>query len=344
MATRRQTTKVEVPIPNGSTSPTSATNMKLDTPPPSNSPFLPTAVEALLLAIYPATLLLGSIFSSVHPATRHANYIAHYQAYEPSSAPSYFAKKSNLFNVYFVKIGWFWITLAFFLLVSSHSSLGPPLRPVVTKRRVQAVLRYTCVTLVWITITQWFFGPPIIDRSFRWTGGKCQMIYSDNLAAQAEKADMSEAELAFTHAACKTLGGQWKGGHDISGHVFLLILGSAMLWLEVLPAVLKMEGLREARRILTSDGLVRSAAIETGEKGGIANMDVEGPKETGIGVKASLFVAGLCWWMLLMTAAYFHTWFEKFTGLLVAFAAIYTVYFLPRALPPWRKVVGMPGV
>ena len=50
------------------------------------------------------------------------------------------------------------------------------------------------------------------------------------------------------------------------------------------------------------------------------------------------------WWMLLMTAAYFHTWFEKFTGLLVALGALWVVYFLPRGLPAMRAAVGMPGV
>ena len=151
---------------------------------------------------------------------------------------------------------------------------------------------------------------------------------------------MSGAEKAFTHAACKSIGGQWAGGHDISGHVFLLILSSATLWLEFLPAVLRMDGLREARRIRTTDGLVRSASIETRERPG--NMYV--PEELGYGVRGALFVAGMSWWMLLMTAAYFHTWFEKFTGLAVAFTAVYSVYFLPRAVPAWRQVVGMPGV
>ncbi|KAK0312847.1 hypothetical protein LTR01_002509 [Friedmanniomyces endolithicus] len=339
MTTRRHTTKVEIPIPssaNGSASPSN----KLDLPPPNNSPFLPTVLESLLIAIYPTTLLLGSVFSTLHPATRAATYNPISQSYDPADAPSYFAKKSNLFNVYFVKIGWIWITLAFFLFVFTHSSLGPPLRPALTKRRLQAVLRYACITAVWIAVTQWFFGPPIIDRGFRWTGGKCELIYDDSFAARAEKADMSDVEKAITHAACKTIGGQWKGGHDISGHVFLLILGSATLWLELLPAMLRMEGLREARRILTSDGLVRSAAFETDDNAG-GNMKV--PEETHIGVKVSLVVAGMSWWMLLMTAAYFHTWFEKFTGLLVAFSAIYAVYFLPRALPPWRQVVAQPA-
>ncbi|KAK4507562.1 hypothetical protein PRZ48_001297 [Zasmidium cellare] len=341
MATKR-TTRVEIPIPstsNGTPNPTKA-DMKLDSPPPKGSPFLPTALEAFLLSIYPATLVLGSLFSTLHPASRHATYLPVSQSYDPRNAPSYFAKKSNVFNVYFVKIGWVWITGAFFLLAFSHSSLGPPLRLQLTRRRVQAFLRYACVTATWFFVTQWFFGPAIIDRSFRWTGGKCAAVAADTTEDLADKVEAGQVKEVFTHAACKAIGGQWSGGHDISGHVFLLILGSAMLWLELLPAVLRMEGLREARRILTADGLVRKATYEAEDKSTEGNAS----KDMGVGIKAALAVAGLSWWMLLMTAAYFHTWFEKLTGLLVAFTAIYAVYFLPRAVPAIRQALGMPGV
>lgn len=285
-------------------------------------------------------MLLGSIFSILHPASRNAPYLSHSQSYAPDQAPSYFAKKSNVFNVYFVKIGWFWITLAFFFLIFTHPSLGPSLWPSLTRRRIQATVRYLCITSVWIAVTQWFFGPPIIDRSFKWTGGQCEVIYGDSAYDKIKRAEMGDAEEVLTHAACKMIGGQWKGGHDISGHVFLLILGSAMLWLELLPAVLRMEGLREARRIMTTGGIVRSASFEAQKE----DTDVGESKELGIGIKVALFVAGLSWWMLLMTAAYFHTWFEKFTGFAVAFGTIYTIYFLPRAVPPIRQVIGMPGV
>lgn len=337
MATRR-TTKVEVPISSSPT--TNGTTSKPSNQDPalvSNSPFLPTVLESVLLAIYPTTLVLGSLFSTLHPDTRFATYLPDSQSYDPRNAPSYFAKKSNVFNVWFVKIGWFWTTLAFFLLIFSHSSLGPPLTLKFTKRRAQAALRYASITLIWVFVTQWFFGPAIVDRSFRWTGGQCEMIQGETHEDRLEKAEMSDFREVFTHAACKATGGTWRGGHDISGHVFLLILSSAMLWLELLPAVLRMEGLREARRIRTQDGLNRSAALESDDR-------AQGARDMGVGIQVSLAVAVLSWWMLLMTAAYFHTWFEKLTGLLAAFGAIYLVYFLPRAIPTLRQVLGMPGV
>ncbi|KAF2860756.1 hypothetical protein K470DRAFT_257542 [Piedraia hortae CBS 480.64] len=353
MATRR--TKVEVPIDRLSNSERSSSMGQsatiqgaslLNYPPPFNSPWLPTPLEAALLSIYPLTLLLGSIFSMIHPSTRSATYLHVSQSYDPSAPPSYFAKKSNIFNVYFVKVGWFWTTLAFVLLLALNSRMGPSLSPVITRRRRQALLRYTCITLVWTFVTQWCFGPPIVDRSFRWTGGRCFDALEEGDDAGGVKGLVKEGkfETAFTHAACKALGGQWRGGHDISGHVFMLILGSAMLWMELLPLVLKADGLREARRV-RKQGLVRSATTDLhsdrntadGDKGRDASQD-------RAGLKPPLIVAGLSWWMLLMTAAYFHTWFEKVTGLLVAFVALYAVYFLPRGVGAWRDVVGLPGI
>ncbi|WPG98462.1 Hypothetical protein R9X50_00125300 [Acrodontium crateriforme] len=344
MTARRTRTTFEVPIssPNNTSSPkpatSSAPSATLDTP--TSSPFLPTRIEAALLGLYPVTLFLGSLFSTLHPSTRGAVYSATSQSYDPSQAPSYFAKKSNVFNIYFVKIGWFWITLSFVMILLSHPALGQPFRPTLTKRRLQAALRWASVTAVWIFVTQWFFGPAIIDRSFRWTGGQCE-IFNDpavknTLGAEMEKDAMNDVREVFTHAACKAVGGQWAGGHDISGHVFLLILGSATLWLEVLPSFLRKSGLREARRILTQDGLVQTPGIENTES------EVPSDSNIGIGAKLALVIAALSWWMLLMTAAYFHTWFEKFTGFIVAITTVYAVYFLPRAVPALRNVLGMP--
>ncbi|MCJ1432163.1 hypothetical protein MMC27_001519 [Xylographa pallens] len=307
-------------------------------PAPTRSPLLPTPLEALLLAIYPSTLLLGSLFSLLNPLSRAAPYSAVLQSHPPAFAPSYFARKRNLFNVFFVKIGWFWTTLAFLVFLLLHPSTGPPRSAVLTPRRAQAFVRYTIVTMWWVLVTQWFFGPGLVDRSFLWTGGQCELVRTEE-----GRDGMSETRQFVTGAACKLAGGSWKGGHDISGHVFLLVLGSAFLWLEILPVVMRHAGLREQRLILHEDGNVKSAEAEVQmarEKED--REDAEAEAEAGVSVP--VIVAGLSWWMLLMTAAYFHTWFEKFTGLVVAFAGLFTVYFLPRAVPAMRSVVGMPGV
>lgn len=201
------------------------------------------------------------------------------------------------------------------------------------------MLRWAGATVVWALVTQWCFGPPLIDRSFRWTGGVCEILDDENRVAE-----MGRGEEVLTHAACRLIGGQWKGGHDISGHVFLLIMGSALLWMEVLPVVLGARGLREERRVGMGDGRVVTAAAERRMSVGAREEVKEDEVVTGLGTKFAIGVVALSWWMLLMTAAFFHTWFEKFTGLVVALLGIWLVYFLPRGVPAVRAVVGMPGL
>jgi Flp pilus assembly protein TadB len=55
-------------------------------------------------------------------------------------------------------------------------------------------------------------------------------------------------------------------------------------------------------------------------------------------------VVTLGWWMLFMTAIWFHTWLEKWSGLTIALSTIYVMYILPRRLAPWRDIIGLPGV
>ncbi|MCJ1274423.1 hypothetical protein MMC21_002219 [Puttea exsequens] len=319
---------------NGTTpksSVTSASTASPPEPPSANSQIalLPTSLETLLLAIYPATLLLGSIFSIIDPTARNAPYNPVTQSHPPEVAPSYFAQKKNLFNVFFVKIAWFWVTLAFSLFLVLHPSTGPSRGLVLTPKRLRGFVRWGIITTWWALVTQWFFGPALIDRGFRITGGACELASTFEGTGGARE--------FVTGQACKSVGGLWKGGHDISGHVFILVLGSTFLGLEILPALVGARGLREERRITTRDGSVVMAERDISADDG-QDADVKG------GISAPLVVTGLSWWMLLMTATYFHTWFEKLTGLLVALAGIFVVYFLPRALPAMRDVIGMPGL
>jgi hypothetical protein len=266
-------------------------------------PFLPTSLETILLSIYPATLVAGSLFALLDPSTRSAPYNATTQSHFADTAPSYFAKKSNIFNVFFVKQGWAWITISYFFFLFTHPSTGPPGSLVLTPKRIRGALRWTLVTVWWIFVTQWFFGPAIIDRSFLLTGGQCELVEQ----AEAGNVDMDPTRQFVTGVACKAVGGKWRGGHDISGHVFLLVLGSMFLLEEVVHVILRSSAAKEERTIIMDDGAVKSADVEAPSSRDAA---AEGSVWT-LGVKIILGVVGLSLYMLLMTAAYFHTWFEK---------------------------------
>ncbi|PGH17364.1 hypothetical protein AJ79_01248 [Helicocarpus griseus UAMH5409] len=279
----------------------------------------------LSLALYPLTLLLGSFYSLISPTARPPT--------DPSSSSStvaptssttpvnYFARKGNIFNVYFVKVGWAWTTLAFIsLLISQPAFNNSTLSPNARLRRVgQALLRYVFVTVTWWLTTQWFFGPGIIDRSFIATGGRCEGSHSPALGNP-----ISELGFIMTATACKASGGAWTGGHDVSGHVFMLVLASAFLILELQGASSAEEEMDDERKEK------HQSAVE------------EGSYERW-GRNFAISVAGLSWWMLLMTAMWFHTWLEKVTGLTIALSAVYIIYFLPRRLPSLRSVIGIPG-
>lgn len=258
------------------------------------SPFLPTTLEAGLLAIYPTLLIIGSLFALLDPTARSAPYNNNTQSHHPSTAPSYFAKKSNVFNIFFVKRGWAWITLSYFYFLFTHPSTAA------SAKRVQGALRWCIVTTWWIFVTQWFFGPAIIDRGFLLTGGVCALEEQ----AVVGGVELGEKKMFVTHMACKAVGGKWQNGHDISGHVFLLVLGSMFLFEEMLHVVLRSTKTREERTIVMVDGAVKSAHVE-------GNGSVDAPGQWTLGSKVVLGVSGLSLYMLLMTAAYFHTWFEK---------------------------------
>lgn len=95
-------------------------------------------VQLAILAIYPFTVLLGIL--SNHPRT------------------SYFAQKDNFVNVLFLKMSWGWTTLAYLALVSH------------VPQQVNSLARYAVASIWWYLVTQWCFGPPIMDKVCRKRG------------------------------------------------------------------------------------------------------------------------------------------------------------------------------
>lgn len=256
------------------------------------------------LLIYPAILLVAGLYAVISPAAHHGSANNRYITPSPPTAPgiastlnmpeaheplSYFARKNNILNLYFVKIGWLWTTAAFLSLVATqHAYTSSP------ARIPRAVLRYALVTGTWILTTQWCFGPALIDRGFTVTGGKCERVLSAKGDVEAE----TVGQLA-TGWACKAAGGKWNGGHDISGHIFMLALGSAFLALEIW-------GVR--------GWLGKSVGTVGGKENEGSEVKEEGlvPKQIqNYAVRFVWTVVGLQLWMFMMTGIWFHTWLEK---------------------------------
>lgn len=294
-----------------------------------------------LLLVYPLVLAIGSLYSAVSPVAATHQHAAPLDpgitsAHNTPSIPepaNYFAGKRNLVNLYFVKIGWFWTTLAFLLVqLTTH-----PTRPSRAKRPyhyIQAALRYALATLSWIFVTQWFFGPGLIDRSFQITGGHCEVTPSEINTTAAE---INELPNLLSAVACKAAGGTWRGGYDISGHVFILVLSSSFLLYELFLA-----DRHSSHPSVTPQAAAKIAQTTTEEeKEAVGGWENQYVAKFRIWSRYFVYaVVALDFWMLLMTAIWFHTWQEKLSGLMLAGGSVWSTYFLGDFLPVWRNIFG----
>lgn len=264
-------------------------------------------IPTIALALYPGILLLGSLYASISPTANPAANIsssANTASTDPNDGTkpiNYFARKSNVFNVYFVKIGWLWTTAAFLALLWAYPAFNSRRINANTRlRRIwQAFFRYTLITVSWILTTQWCFGPAIIDRGFIASGGKCNRPVSHSTTL------LSEIDSVLTSVACKTAGGSWSGGHDVSGHAFMLVVASAFLAFELAGSLWPAND--NSQEVKDKDEGSRSPALdqETGDTNNGAAVWTR---------NFVLAVIGLSLWMLLMTGIWFHTFLEKVSG------------------------------
>lgn len=197
---------------------------------------------------------------SLYPAIVVLGSMASFTAHD-----SFFADKRNFINQWFVKRGWLWFTLCYVAAVFRQKK--PHWKHI--------VLRYVVATLWWVIFAQWLFGAPLMDRIFVWTGGQC-----------------SGDTVVTTSRACRLTGGTWSGGHDPSGHIFIIVHSSLVLLMELWPGI-------KADRSLSN---------------------------TSIGERISLSLLVLWGWMLLMTSVYFHSIPEKLSGLFLGLLEVAVVY------------------
>ncbi|KAJ2697538.1 hypothetical protein FB645_005885 [Coemansia sp. IMI 203386] len=249
-------------------------------PRPSRPALAPAVVLAALLAA-----IVGGLLHSAGQDPGHMH--THAQPLPQPPSQSLWASKKNPLNTYFAKLAWAWTTALF---VAALPMRAAPL----SLSAARHVASYALATLYWYLMTQWFFGPSLFDRVFVLTGGACQhAVDSAPLAASSQP-------------ACRAAGGWWSGGHDMSGHCFLLLHSALFLTEEVLGPLLLGRQLAGAEQ--TSSGSPMHAVRRR------------------VVVAATLALVSIWAAMLFSTAAYFHGAKELASGAALGIAYWAAVY------------------
>lgn len=267
-------------------------------------------ISAAVIAGTAYSILSGSYHYSVAMSAVKLTDAAAYQ-HLASNAPSVLVDRGNWINQIFVKRAWFWNTAAVAAIAATLKRTAGTLRGErartdaantdIASRIIDSktLLRWGEATIGWIIFAAWLFGPSLSLRVSIATGAQC--------IVDGEAVESAVCAAGSNHAA------RWTGGHDISGHTFILSLG-ILLILEMLVPYLPyvLPPVSFLRQSIPMSIYAEKDIFRTGSpRERFANMAV---------FWASLALAGLWGFMLVVTAVFHHVPKEKFTGLLYAFA------------------------
>ncbi|XP_023936771.1 acyl-coenzyme A diphosphatase FITM2 [Bicyclus anynana] len=229
---------------------------------------------------------------------------------------SYFSRSDNIFNQYFVKIGWFWtlfLTIPYVSLTSYTTCCGR--RKLIVTGHLVRLLIATVFWYVWVTIFN------IVEINY----GRCNSrSFTDKVSCLKE--------------------GHFWNGFDISGHCFILIYSSLVL-IEEARAI---NGWEKIRDYIRDEKYSRSLNDKSPSSNPLKNISKEEldllktsyDKFTPY-VRAFLIAMALLQllWdvMLVSTILYYHIMVEKFLSGVIAiltwFITYRVWYTIPNLLP-----------
>ncbi|KAJ1955932.1 hypothetical protein GGI12_005444, partial [Dipsacomyces acuminosporus] len=175
----------------------------------------------------------------------------------PEPAPpqlSIWASKRNPLNRYFAKQAWAWTTALYIAAFAVRAQTRP------FSVNARCLFRYAAATLYWLSMTQWFFGPSLFDRFFVHTGGACvlpaqigKVKVGSTVATDTAALPMPSIALEYASLrSCRSAGGVWGGGHDVSGHCFLLLHSALFLAEESIAPLLSLPGAASSSALSSS--------------------------------------------------------------------------------------------
>jgi hypothetical protein len=263
--------------------------------------FVDTSVK---VGIYGGSLFIVSLLADVLPFPR-----------------TYLSRSDNIFNQYFVKLGWAWtlFVISPFLLMTSYTYCCGKRDKV-----LQHFARLGIATTAWYVWTKLFC---YIERSY----GYCNV--------SPKKFPTKETCIG---------GGYFWYGFDISGHAFILIYSSLVL-IEEARAIVGWEGIRDLIRdeeharttvdVSVTNGPLRGLSIED-----FSNLKKSYDKFTPYIRLCFIAMTLLCvLWdiMLVSTILYYHIMIEKFISGSIAILTWFFTYRYWYAMP-WT-LPNLPG-
>ncbi|XP_013777312.2 FIT family protein CG10671-like [Limulus polyphemus] len=213
---------------------------------------------------------------------------------------SYFSRKDNFINQYFVKRGWGWTLLIvglFIFLTSRTYCRGD--KKLISKH----MSRLLIATVMWFSCTFLF-------EYIEWLTGKC------------EKRDIETKDL------CKKSGHEWQG-FDISGHTFLLIY-CGLIIMEEGRCITVWEGIgKQIVQNYVFEANIRNSTLRRLSENEISELRKSYKKLTPfVQLTFVLMTILLLMWdvMLMATIVYFHSIAQKSVGGIIATGAWLVTY------------------
>uniref|UniRef100_A0A6M2DHI5 Putative inositol phospholipid synthesis protein scs3p n=1 Tax=Xenopsylla cheopis TaxID=163159 RepID=A0A6M2DHI5_XENCH len=218
---------------------------------------------------------------------------------------TYFSRSNNIFNIYFVKIGWLWtllLTVPFILLTAYTYCCGN--RKLILKNHL---LRLGVATAFWLFFTKSF---NYIEVQY----GYCKI------------------KGFSTKPSCLRNGHIWNG-FDISGHTFLLIYSSLIL-MEEAKAIIGWEGIRDHIRNEEHYRSQQQLQVSSNPLRYLNENELYILKTSYSKVTPYIRILFLAMTMLLVlwdvmlvsTILYFHIMIEKFVAAVLAILVWYFTY------------------
>ncbi|SSD60746.1 uncharacterized protein SCODWIG_02507 [Saccharomycodes ludwigii] len=268
------------------------------------------------LILCPITLLLGNILSyfDIHVALSSVQDMKH-----------------SIINVYFTKLGWFWTSLVGWWCIIRYKVIRPGTAPSTLN---YDIFMYISMTVFWYICSQSliFIDSSLIDLIFKLTGGKCIIDTSNN------SKDSVNNTTIYNSIACKRNGGDWIGGHDTSGHIFLTTLMLMFLLSEFnvfgVKAIKQMHFKRILRKLKSiffqinfikygwKTPLVFCVSFLGFVKDLLNWLVLENP------IILLVFFCLLWWWNFLVTAIEFHTILEQYSGLILGYSFSVVLFYI----------------